>query len=180
MSSQNFFTTFVTKLSAGYINLVNRTGTVVLSKEELPPNSIFGFWHGDSYTMNLFLKNVKHNDLSINVVVTASSRGDLIEYTINAFGAEALRISDGFRAKENIKTLYRACEQENNVLAISLDGPTGPYKQPKRISSKLAEKYGKTLYTVDVEYSRVITLNRRWDKYKIPLPFSTIKFDINS
>lgn len=165
-------------LMVGYIKLVDKTSKVNISNPQLLPNTFFGFWHGDSFTMNLLLKNLIYNGLSVYVIVTADTRGNFVERTIGAFGAKSIRVGDGFRAKDSLRAVYEKCESPENVLAVALDGPTGPYRKPKSISFKLAERYGRTLCLVTVDYSTAITVNNRWDKLKIPLPFTKISINI--
>ena len=41
----------------------------------------------------------------------------------------------------------------------------------------LSKEPGKELIGFKIEYSNKIYLNKRWDKYSIPLPFTSIKIN---
>lgn len=46
-------------------------------EDQLYGNSqIFGFWHEDSFVMNLVLKNPRQKTAPVDVIVTADTRGD--------------------------------------------------------------------------------------------------------
>ncbi|HWQ78471.1 MAG TPA: hypothetical protein VN381_06630, partial [Anaerovoracaceae bacterium] len=62
-------------------------------------------------------------------------------------------------------------------LAISLDGPLGPYHVPKDFAFVSALLTKRKLMPIAIRVRRKIELKRRWDRYKIPLPFNEIILD---
>ncbi|MGG5460550.1 hypothetical protein [Clostridium sp. B9] len=170
-----------------YLELVLKTSTVSFENfyeidDEIMDNCILGFWHGDSYSMNLLLKKLnkyykvkKHKDIDVNVVVTADERGEYIEYMLNSYGAHALRMPDGVKMKSFLKEL-RDKSREESVVVLALDGPIGPLHEPKKIAFSLAKDSEKPFVGIKVEHSKKIRLTKRWDNYGIPLPFTNIKF----
>ncbi|EGT3616454.1 hypothetical protein FHH43_09465 [Clostridium perfringens] len=170
-----------------YLDFVLKTSTVSFENfyeidDKIMDNCILGFWHGDSYSMNLLLKKLnryykvkKNQELDVNVVVTADSRGEYIEYMLNSYGAHALRMPDGVKMKNFLKEL-REKSREESVVVLALDGPVGPLHEPKKIAFSLAKDSNKPFVGIKVEHSRKLKLKNRWDNYGIPLPFTKIQF----
>lgn len=173
----------VSRFYISYIQLVSRTSSVKIegvTNENIINNAIVGFWHGDSFAMNLLLQKINNNNREINVVVTKDKRGNYIESIIKKFGAGALRMPDGIKMKGFLRELKDKSKESNSTLCIALDGPLGPYKDPKKVAFMLSNEAMKPCILVESSFSRKITLNKRWDKYVIPLPFSKIQFELKS
>lgn len=45
-------------------------------------NQVFGFWHEDSFFMNLVLEELAGKTSPVDVIVTADTRGDYIEHML--------------------------------------------------------------------------------------------------
>lgn len=164
-----------------YLNLVDRTSKFnIIGKEKLFDNQLVGYWHSDSYPMQLFLKKIQYDYKSISVIVTADTRGDYIEEMIESFGAKALRVRDGLKMKESFSDMLLEAKKEGKILATALDGPLGPLHKPKRLLFLLAKQADKEMVYIYFTYSRCIRLKHRWDKYVIPLPFTTINANVVS
>lgn len=164
-----------------YLNLVDRTSKFnIIGKEKLFDNQLVGYWHSDSYPMQLFLKKIQYDYKSISVIVTADTRGDYIEDMIESFGAKALRVRDGLKMKESFSDMLLEAKKEGKILATALDGPLGPLHKPKRLLFLLAKQADKEMVYIYFTYSRCIRLKHRWDKYVIPLPFTTINANVVS
>ena len=151
---------------------------------------IVGFWHEDSYAMNLVLKEWneaagasaclhREKDPGMQVVVTADKRGDYIESMLSRCGASALRLGDGMRMRGGMKALTDAANAPGRGLAVALDGPLGPRREPKKLAFFLAREGKKRMSGVHVRYRGCLRLWRRWDRYAIPLPFTKIVVEID-
>ena len=57
---------------------------------------------------------------------------------------------------------------------ISAAGPLGPRHEPKKLAFYLSEHAEEAFVGISLSYSSCIRLTRRWDKYVIPLPFTTV------
>lgn len=170
----------ISKIYILYIEIIYRTCRIKLSKEfDSTVAFILGFYHTDSFIMNLLIKEFSNDNVDIDVVVTANKRGNYIENVIKRYGGKALRMADGNRIKDNLAYLKEESKVNNKVIAIALDGPLGPYKEPKKLGYMLSNISGKAMILVEVKYSRCIRLNNRWDRYVIPLPFTKISYNIN-
>ena len=161
-----------------YLRLIWKTSDIEYEGEIKDfTNSIIGFWHCDSYVMNLAINKLISKDIDLKVVVTADKRGDYIENILNYYGGKALRMPDGIKMKGFLKELKTESKKKNGTLAIALDGPLGPFHEPKKIAPLLSNESGKELIGFKIDYSNKISLNKRWDKYSIPLPFTRIRIN---
>lgn len=168
-------TKLLVKIFLSYLKLVSVTGRFQLINGELiKDNTMVGYWHGDSYCMQLVLAEIGKNNKRVNVIVTADKRGDIIEDMIKTKGARALRLPDGMNMRPFFRKLKEFAAMEKGILAASLDGPLGPLHEPKRLIFLLAAEAKKPVAYIRFEYKRVIRLKKRWDKYVIPLPFCRI------
>ena len=79
-----------------YLVLIDRTVRIEWHEENTYGDSqIFGFWHEDSFFMNLVLENLSRKTTPVDVIVTADARGNYIEHMINKCGGSALRVPYG-------------------------------------------------------------------------------------
>lgn len=183
MNKVNLSKKFIIKLYILYIEFVARTSQITLSSS-LSLNDlgdkIIGFWHGDSLSMNLLLRTFKFKNTPTHVIVTKDARGDYIESILNYYQATALRLPDGIALRGFFKDLLATSKQPSSTLCIALDGPLGPYQEPKKLAPKLAYESQKEFWLVKVSYSHKLSLHKRWDHYAIPLPFSHITFTLYS
>ncbi len=136
---------------------------------------MFGFWHEDCYSMELVLDQLSRTHKDICAIVTANQRGDYIENTLRHNGGEALRIPDGMEMKTAYKKMLEAAKRPGLIMAAAFDGPSGPYREPKKLLFMLAKEAQKPVVYAHFEYRHVIRLKKRWDKYVIPLPFTRVQ-----
>jgi lysophospholipid acyltransferase (LPLAT)-like uncharacterized protein len=167
--------------SALYINMVFWTSKI----EKKDPRGIlenlvneqyvFVFWHGDSYCMYPILKN-----RPLLIITTADRRGDYISEISKRFGYVPIRIPDKATGGKSLAKIKDNVDNHpESSIGITLDGPLGPYHEPKEFPFIAAVLTGKRVLPITVKVSRKIQLNKRWDKYSIPLPFGEIKLRIH-
>ena len=138
-------------LFSGYLKLLKKT--VAIEWQEIQfvtGNQVFGFWHEDSFLMNLVLEELSGKTSPVDVIVTADTRGDYIK-----------------------KILQDSYEQTRSI-AVALDGPLGPRHEPKKLAFYLAEQAQESFVGISVSYHGCLRLFWRWDHYAIPLPFSKV------
>ncbi len=163
-----------------YLRLLEKTVTVEwIHPENFQDGHVVGFWHEDSFAMNLVLKNITEKGQKVSVMVTGDKRGDYIQYMIEKCRGDALNIGQGFCNAGLLRDILRGLKEEKHSVAIAMDGPLGPRHIPKKTIFFLSEQSRKTLLGVTLEYSRKLRLTHRWDHYRVPLPFSkiTVRFD---
>ena len=158
-----------------YLELIDRTVQIEWHEENTYGDSqIFGFWHEDSFFMILVLEKLAHRTTPVDVIVTADTRGNYIEHMIKRSGGNALRVPDGFKAFAALKKIVKDNYEKDHSIAVALDGPLGPRHEPKKLAFYLSEHGDEEFVGICISYSSCIRLNRRWDKYAIPLPFSQV------
>lgn len=182
MNIRQFSDKMLSNLFIVYIELVSKTIKVNIDNINVDHNTldncILGFWHGNSYAMNLFIKSYIDKKSNVKAIVTADRRGNYIENILKYYGVGSLRIPDGTRIKNFYKDLKNESKTENSTLCFALDGPLGPLYEPKKLPFLLSSEGNKPFVGVKINLSKKITLSKRWDNYSIPLPFTKAKFII--
>ena len=164
-----------------YLVLIDRTVKIEWHEENTYGDSqIFGFWHEDSFFMNLVLENLSRKTTPVDVIVTADARGNYIEHMINKCGGSALRVPDGYRAFAALKRIVQNSYEKTHSIAVALDGPLGPRHEPKKLAFYLSEHAEQEFVGISISYSSCIRLTHRWDKYVIPLPFTRVSVAVKN
>ena len=163
-------------LGLAYLKLVAKTAKIVyFGDSNITGNEMAGYWHQDSYSMLMLLEHfAKKRKNKVAIVVTADGRGDVIEHMIRKYEGTALRLPDGARMRKCMDFLEEKAN-EPGMMGLAMDGPLGPCYEPKKLLFYLAEKSKKEVVLIRIDYSKKISIKRRWDNYVIPLPFSKIK-----
>ncbi|HJA42518.1 MAG TPA: DUF374 domain-containing protein [Candidatus Dorea stercoravium] len=162
-------------LFLGYLRVLRRTLRVEWAEDDVSPGrQVFGFWHEDSFCMNLVLEQLAGRTRPVHVIVTADTRGDYIERMVESCGGHALRVADGRASFGKLKEILEEFRGRDASLAVALDGPLGPRHEPKRLAFYFAELLGVEFTGFTLSYSVCLRLWRRWDRYAIPLPFSKV------
>lgn len=162
-------------LFRGYLKLLKRTMRVRWEEDQVGlEGQIFGFWHEDSFCMNLVLEQLVSRVGEINVIVTADRRGDYIQEMVENCGGRAIRAADGRASYHVLKKIQTDFGAQDESIAVALDGPLGPRHEPKKLAFYFSERMQKEFTGFTLEYSAYIRLWWRWDEYAIPLPFSKV------
>lgn len=164
-----------------YLLLIDRTVKIVWQEDNRYGDSqIFGFWHEDSFFMNLVLERLSHKTTPVDVIVTADTRGNYIENMIRRCGGNALRVPDGYQAFAALRKIVQDSYEKTHSIAVALDGPLGPRHEPKKLAFYLSEHAEEDFVGISLTYSSCLRLTRRWDKYVIPLPFTTVTVSVKN
>lgn len=171
----------MSKTMTGYIDFVYRTSKVrLLGRDDLlrdptGEKMVALFWHGDSFCLYPALKG-----LNLYIVVTKDRRGDYIAEVCKHYGYHALRIPDASDGGNHLFEIRKAVNGNEPVnIAITIDGPIGTYHVPKDFALVIAMLTRRRVMPIAAEVKRSIRLTRRWDKFKIPLPFNEITVRFN-
>ena len=114
-------------LFTNYLQWIRRTVTICWDEDNRYGDSqIFGFWHEDSFFMNLVLEKLSHKTMPVDVIVTADTRGNYIENMVKRCGGNALRVPDGYKAFAALKKIVQDSYEKTHSMAVALDGPLGP------------------------------------------------------
>lgn len=158
-----------------YLRLLEKTVHIEWHEDtRFGDSQIFGFWHEDSFFMNLVLENLAHKTRPVDVIVTANTRGNYIEHMVQRCGGHALRVPDGYQAFAALKKIVQDTYEKEHSLAVALDGPLGPRHEPKKLAFYLSEHADEEFVGISLSYSSCFRLKSRWDKYAVPLPFSRV------
>ncbi len=159
------------KLIDLYLKLLLKTCKINVDNVNID-DGIIGFWHEDSFAMMLLL-NYLEKQSNVNVLITEGKRGEIISKLIEDSCNSAVVLKHD---KKTLKRLTEICKSEAS-LALPLDGPLGPRRVCKPIANRFAMRYNKKRQFVNVEYNFKLAL-RRWDKYRVVLPFSTLNITV--
>ena len=167
---------FLAGLAAGYLRFVYATSKVIWEgrPELLAGDETFavGFWHGDSFCYYPQLQ--KRGDV---IVSTVHKRGGIVVALGRSFGYNSVRLPDEHNPDASLLSLRRMLSgAEDHNICFSMDGPLGPYHVPARFFLTAAVLTKKRILLVSVRVKRKLHLQKRWDKYMIPLPFSRFTF----
>lgn len=151
---------------------ITKEGYFSLLRNANSEKFIIAFWHGENYCFFPLLKGE-----SLYVVATKDRRGNYISSICNHYGYVPIRMSDDSTGDNSLfRLIKRVSGQDAANLAITLDGPLGPYHQVKKLPLATAVLTKRRLVAVSMDVKRKVRLKKRWDKYVIPLPFNEIKF----
>jgi len=155
--------------------LLSKTLDKVVSKHpKYDPNAqyLFAFWHGKQLLPILELK--KHGAKRA-VLVSASRDGDLLAAWLKNLGYEIIR---GSSRRQNVSALVGMMRklEEKYSLGFGIDGPIGPIYKVKPGMTHMAQKFKIPIIPVGSAFSHKWIIEKAWDKYEIPKPFSKAAF----
>lgn len=181
MKAENTGRIMLQYLFTKYMEMIGRTAKVEwMDDNHYGDSQIYGFWHEDSFFMNIVLERLCRKTTPVDVIVTADTRGDYIEHMLKRCGGKALRIPDGYKAFPELKKLVRSVRECDHSIAAALDGPLGPRHEPKKLAFYLSEYAQMEFVGISLSYSSCIRIKRRWDHYAVPLPWSTVKVAVKN
>ena len=177
-----FFGKITTIIAIYYIKLVYKTskimstGTYSLLSTNNEEKFIIVFWHGDSYSLYPYLQ--KQN---LYVITTKNGRGSYIDLICSHFGYKTIRVPDESEGGNFLFKIRKEINGENKGnLTITLDGPLGPYHEPKTFPFITALLSKRKVLPVSINCKRKIQVAKRWDKFSIPLPFNKIEVNFHN
>ena len=111
------------------------------------------------------------------VLVSPSRDGDVLAFWLKCLGYEIIR---GSSRRDNISALraMRRKAQAGYSLGFGVDGPIGPRHSVKPGMSYLAQKCQIPIFPMGSAFRRSWVLEKAWDHYEIPKPFSMAAFYI--
>lgn len=170
---------FMSRIFIYYILLVYKTSRVSIEDNlgllESGEDFVIGFWHGESYCLYPALRGRR-----LYVVTTRDMRGDYISLICRFFGYTPIRVPDESTGGNFLFEIRKMINGEGAAsLAVALDGPLGPYHEPKSFAFAAARLSRRRVLPVTAECSLKLTSKRRWDRYTAPLPFGEIRLKVH-
>ncbi|NMA82965.1 MAG: DUF374 domain-containing protein [Epulopiscium sp.] len=178
---QSFFQRCLGRIFIWYLEWVYRTSKIKFEGEkdfltaDYKEKFIIGIWHGDSYCLYPCMRQE-----GIAVITTENQRGNYIVDICNHFGYYPIRVPDESTGGNYFLKIRQEINQDpKRSLAITLDGPLGPYHEPKLFSFALALFTKRKVLPVSIRVKRKFHLFYRWDRYAIPLPWNQMTIRIH-
>lgn len=134
---------------------------------------LFAAWHGESFPLFYW---ARHRNLCL--YPTSHWRGNAIAYLAKKYGYKVIRFTEEGTPLERSQDLAKIMQatEEGYEVAIAVDGPPKPMLRHKAKPGILfiSQKTGKPIVPTRIISKRKICL-LRWDRYEIPLPWSTVE-----
>jgi lysophospholipid acyltransferase (LPLAT)-like uncharacterized protein len=129
-------------------------------------NLIYAFWHGRQFL--LF-----HNHRNTGIVIPASESrdGDIQAGILQRFGFDVVRGSSKRKGDRALLGMVEGLRKGKDI-ALAVDGPRGPIYEVKQGITYLAGKLNKPIVPVSTSAKRYWILEKIWDKYMLPKPFT--------
>jgi len=151
------------------VRLRHHGDAALREQERRGEHLILAFWH-----RHLLLMPYSYRGRRISVLVSQSRDGELIARTVARLGIDSSRGSSSRGGAVGMRSLLRKAEEGYDI-AFTPDGPRGPVGvvQPGVILAAAAT--GWPVWPVALAATRCRRL-RSWDRFVVPLPFSTAHF----
>jgi lysophospholipid acyltransferase (LPLAT)-like uncharacterized protein len=129
-------------------------------------NVIYAFWHGRQFLLFYAYRNT-------GVVIPASESrdGEIQAGIIGRFGLGVVRGSSKRKGAQALLGLVDALRTGKDI-AIAVDGPRGPVYEVKQGITYIAGKLSIPIVPLIVAAKRAWVLEKIWDKYQLPRPFT--------
>lgn len=135
--------------------------------------ALFAFWHGRQFLLVPFFSH-----LNLSILAELSWVGEIQARVLKRFGYGLVR---GSTKRKPVRVLLqmKAVAESGSTLALAVDGPRGPIHISKPGIIFLAQKLAHPIVPISVSAERAWYVKNTWDRYMLPLPFSTclIAFD---
>lgn len=156
------------------ISVLGRSVRTVYVNREIPErlrqegrNFIYAFWHGRQF---LLLYNHRRTG---TVLPSSESRdGEIQARILTRFGYGVVRGSSKRKGDRALLGLIDGL-RKGKVIALAVDGPRGPVYEVKQGITYLSGKLNKPIVPVSTSAKRFCILEKIWDKYLLPVPFTT-------
>jgi lysophospholipid acyltransferase (LPLAT)-like uncharacterized protein len=129
-------------------------------------NVIYAFWHGRQ-----FLLFHSHRNTGIVIPASESRDGEIQARILKYFGFDVVRGSSKRKGDRALLGLVDAL-RKGKSLALAVDGPRGPIYEAKQGVTYMAGKLNKPIVPVMTGAERFWILEKIWDKYLLPKPFT--------
>jgi len=163
------------RLMAAYIRLVAAT-----SRIEGPPVSqeqvVLAFWHEYNLVAATAAYKLRRARRHVSFS-TQTFRGEVMDAMLAAIDAGSVPLpAENERAEAaRLSRELARFGREGASVAVSPDGPIGPYRRAKPGALIVARESGLPLQPWAVIARPSFRLNNRWDRHLVPLPFGRMR-----
>ena len=130
---------------------------------------VYAFWHGAQLAL---LARPRRRRTA--VLVSLSRDGQLQTGAMRSHGMLVVRGSSSRGGARGLRGLIEAMRGEGTDAAFAVDGPRGPERRAKPGVLAAARAAGAVIVPLGVAAARAKVLERAWDRFVIPLPFSRV------
>jgi lysophospholipid acyltransferase (LPLAT)-like uncharacterized protein len=136
----------------------------------IPGPTLFAFWHS---TMLACAHRFRNKDIAI--LISRSFDGELIARTVERLGFYPVRGSSNRGAFSAVRGMTEAYNAGHRC-AFTADGPRGPALVAKPGPVQVAQLTGAPWLGAYHAHPRSAIRLKSWDRFMIPMPFTTITF----
>jgi len=155
------------------LSLLSRTIRLEFVNKKVPDrflsegkNFIYAFWHG----RQLLLFH-SHRNSGVIIPASESRDGDIQAGILKRFGFDVVRGSSKRKGERALLGLVDGLRRGKRI-ALAVDGPRGPVYEVKQGVTYLSGKLDKPIVPVITSAKRYWILDKIWDKYLLPAPFT--------
>lgn len=128
--------------------------------------AVYIFWHSKMLAGWMLFRNRKYS-----AIVSQSKDGEMLSSLLQKWSYEVYRGSSSKGGKEALEMTIEDVSSGNSAV-ITPDGPRGPALEIKNGPLIISNRCGVPVIPVKILYAKSITLQKSWDKFEIPLPFT--------
>ena len=129
-------------------------------------NIIYAFWHGRQ-----FMLFHTHRNSGVVIPASESRDGEIQAGILKWFGFDVVRGSSKRKGDRALLGLVDSL-RKGKSLALAVDGPRGPIYEAKQGVTYMAGKLDKQIVPVITSAKSYWILDKIWDKYLLPKPFT--------
>jgi lysophospholipid acyltransferase (LPLAT)-like uncharacterized protein len=125
------------------------------------------FWHGEGLTIGW-----THRHRGFAPLVSTHADGEIVARVVESLGYRTVRGSSTRGGMRALIEMARLLEEGVSV-ALTPDGPRGPYHVFSPGALTLARRTGRPIIALSADADRAWRL-RSWDRYLVPKPFALV------
>ena len=154
----------------------------VINKELSPScltpdkNVIYAIWHAKTFVI-FGCPAVRHrpNDSQLAILTMPDFKNTVFARWCELLNFDTVPVSGNVRVTIRLKNFL----EKGHCIALALDGPKGPAGVARPGAFYLAQITRRPIVAIDCHYHRSFKINHRWDRYKVPLPFTRVTVTFN-
>jgi lysophospholipid acyltransferase (LPLAT)-like uncharacterized protein len=139
---------------------------------------VLAFWHEYNLVAAMAAHRLRRHRYHVSFS-TQPLRGQVMTALLAAMGAGSVPLpaEDDRRGAARLAREMARLGREGASLAVSPDGPMGPYRRAKPGALIVARASGLPLQAWAVSARPSIRLRNRWDRHVVPLPFCRLQVE---
>jgi lysophospholipid acyltransferase (LPLAT)-like uncharacterized protein len=163
------------RLMAAYVRLVAATARIE-GPSVTQDQVVLAFWHEYNLAAAIAAYRLRRGPPHVSFS-TQTFRGEVMNAMLAAIGAGSVALpAEGERAEAaRLSRELARLGREGASLAVSPDGPEGPYRRAKPGALIVARESGLPLQPWAVSARPSLRLSGRWDRHVVPLPFCRLR-----